>query len=173
MDELKWIEIEKNGIMYNYENIYEIFINGDIKRFFKNGNTLIMKPGNDKDGYKIIGLRKGGEKKEFFKIHRIIATAFIPNPDNKEDIDHLDGNKANNSIDNLRWVTCQENNLNKKNYGKYKKGVTFHKRAQKFCAQITVNKKQIHIGSYETEDEAHEAFRQKFIESHGIEPCSR
>lgn len=172
MDELKWIEIEKNGIMYNYENIYEIFINGEIKRFFKNGNTLIMKQRNDKDGYKIIGLRKRGEKKELFKIHRLIAFHFIPNPDNKKFIDHIDGDRTNNSIENLRWCSHQENMLNKKNYGAYKKGVTFNKN-KKFISQITVNKKQIYLGTYETEDEAAEAYRLKFVENYGYEPCSR
>ena len=171
--EWRWIEIEKNGIMYNYENIYKISSNGDIKRYYKNGNTPIMKPRIDNKGYLRMGLRKKGEKRQFFKIHRIIATAFIPNPENKTLIDHIDGDKLNNSIENLRWVSHQENSLNQKNKGKYKKGVYFNKKAKKFISQIRIDEKRIHIGSYETEDEAHESFKQKFLESHGFECCSR
>jgi hypothetical protein len=44
-----------------------------------------------------------------FTVHRLVATAWIPNPDNKEQINHIDGNKANNSIDNLEWCTSSQN----------------------------------------------------------------
>ena len=61
-------------------------------------------------------LRKGYEsisiRKKKYTIHRLVATAFIPNPDNKPEIDHIDGNPFNNCVDNLRWVTRQENELN-------------------------------------------------------------
>ena len=160
---MEWIE--------NYENIYEISINGEVKRYYKNGNVRILKPMINK-GYLFITLFKKGQRKNSL-IHRLIAIHFIPNPENKEYIDHIDGNPLNNSIENLRWVSRQENNLNAKNYGKYKKGVGYDKRRKNFFSQITVNKKRIHIGSYETEDEAHESFKQKFLESHGFECCSR
>ena len=48
-------------------------------------------------------------KKRKYRIHRLIAQAFIPNPDNLPVVDHIDGNKANNNVENLRWVTYQEN----------------------------------------------------------------
>lgn len=62
----------------------------------------------DKDGYKIITFMT----KEFnktCKIHRLVAQAFIPNPENKPQVNHIDGNKGNNIVDNLEWVSMSEN----------------------------------------------------------------
>ena len=159
----KWIE--------DYENLYEISNNGQVKRYYKNGNIKILNPSNS-NGYLRIELSKKGERQNFL-IHRLIAIHFIPNPENKECIDHIDGDKLNNSIENLRWVSHSENMLNKKNYGKYKKGVRYHKKRKKFYSQITLNGKSAHIGYYETEEEAHESYKQKFLEIHGFECCSR
>ena len=164
-EDWKWIQ--------DCEGKYKIYKNGDIESCYKNGKTKILKPNkNKKTGYFNIGLCKEKQRKSFL-IHRLIAIHFIPNPDNKECVDHLDGNIVNNSIKNLRWVSQQENLLNTKNYGKYKKGVNFNKKSQKFQTRITVNGKMKHLGYYKTEDEAHEVFKQKFLEHHGFECCSR
>jgi len=58
--------------------------------------------------YRFILLRKNGKVGKF-SIHRLVAQAFIPNPENKLQIDHIDGDKLNNKVDNLRWVTGKEN----------------------------------------------------------------
>ena len=162
--EWKWID--------NYENIYKIYINGDVESFvFK--KTKILKSRLINKGYLQIGLKPKGEKRKFFLIHRLIAIAFIPNPDNKPNIDHINGDRTNNSIGNLRWVNKSENMLNVKNYGKYKKGVYYNKHNKIFVAKIHINKKQIHLGYFKTEDEAHEVYKAKFFEHHGYECCSR
>ena len=62
-------------------------------------------------GYRTIGLWKNGFCKNIC-VHRLVAQAFIPNPENKPQIDHIDGNPLNNKVDNLRWVTAKENIAN-------------------------------------------------------------
>ena len=60
-------------------------------------------------GYLQVSLTKSG-KCRTYTIHRLVAQAFIPNLENKEQVNHIDGNKNNNCIDNLEWVTISENN---------------------------------------------------------------
>ena len=59
-----------------------------------------------------------------YLLHRLVAFTFIPNPYNKEQVNHIDGNKLNNSVENLEWVTNQENQIHKVNTGLFK---GFHK----------------------------------------------
>lgn len=70
------------------------------------GKEHILKP--NKNGY--ICITFNGKS---HKLHRIIAKAFIPNPDNKPQIDHINRNKLDNRVENLRWVTAQENSNNR------------------------------------------------------------
>jgi len=90
---------------------YRINKNGEIYSLYKH---IIMKPRSDINGYMVIHLTQ--DKKVFTKkIHRLLGLIFIPNPENKPEIDHIDRNPTNNSLENLRWVSCVENCLNKVN----------------------------------------------------------
>lgn len=62
----------------------------------------------DKDGYVMTKLCKNGIA-NFKRVHRLVAEAFIPNPENKPQVNHIDGNKQNNNIANLEWVSNREN----------------------------------------------------------------
>lgn len=64
---------------------------------------------NGSTGYKIVHLRKGGKMKNF-KLHRLIASAFISNPQNLKCVNHINGNKQDNRIENLEWCTHSQNN---------------------------------------------------------------
>lgn len=64
---------------------------------------------NKKSGYLCVDLWKDNKSVKY-TIHRLLAEAFIPNPENKETVDHKDGNRQNNSLDNLRWATYSEQN---------------------------------------------------------------
>lgn len=61
-----------------------------------------------KKGYKKVLIRDNGRERTVF-VHRLVALAFVPNPDNKPQVNHKDGNKANNRPENLEWVTLAEN----------------------------------------------------------------
>jgi len=93
---------------------YEINEQGDIRsKKFKR----ILTPNVDKDGYKHIGLRKLGDRKKYwFRVHRLVATAFCHNSDDlaRSEVDHIDRNVKNNHYTNLRWVDKLENNANRK-----------------------------------------------------------
>lgn len=71
---------------------------------------LMNEPFTDSQGYKFIKLRID-HKPHKRLIHRLVAQAFIPNPNNKKEVNHIDGNKANNNVANLEWVTHAENVL--------------------------------------------------------------
>ena len=68
-----------------------------------------LSPGKDKKGYLQVWLADGRGHRRNVKIHRLVALAYIPNPNNLETVDHIDENKEHNYINNLRWMTREEN----------------------------------------------------------------
>ena len=95
--------------------------------------------------------------KKSISIHRLVAHHFIENVDNKKCVDHIDRNKLNNNVENLRWVTVSENGMNRKIHSNNCSGcpgVYFRKDCNKWCAHIKINKKQIHLGCLDDFDDA-------------------
>lgn len=111
-----------------------------------------LKKSNHSGGYLVITLRNSKTKKYYTKyFHRVIATQFIPNPLKLTDINHIDGDKKNNSLDNLEWVTRKENVIHAHRIGKCPRTIN-HIRALKDRGKIVYHEE---IGVfYESIEEA-------------------
>lgn len=102
-----------------YEESYEISNCGvarGVDRYVSNGKGMSLKRGviktqkPDKDGYFRVYLSKNSKKKQHL-VHRLVAQAFLENEEGKPCVNHIDGNKQNNYVSNLEWVTRSENDL--------------------------------------------------------------
>lgn len=91
----------------DYEGQYEVSNHGRVRSFYK-GKTVIMKSWKHYKGHLFIYLSKSGERRKFF-VHRLVAVAFIPNPQLKLLVNHIDEVKHNNLVTNLEWMTEGEN----------------------------------------------------------------
>lgn len=97
-----------------YEGIYQISSLGNVKSLYGwDGHAYITRekilhPAPTTTGYYKVKLVKDGHRKDH-KIHRLVADAFISNPMNKKQVNHKDGNKLNNDVNNLEWCTASEN----------------------------------------------------------------
>lgn len=88
-----------------YEGLYEVSDMGRVRSLVTN---RVLKPGYNNCGYIQVLLCKSGHRKNAL-IHRLVANAFVPNPDMKPCVNHLDENKKNNVASNLEWCTYKEN----------------------------------------------------------------
>lgn len=95
-----------NKELIGYEENYTINSNGTI---YSNKVKDYLKPNPHKDiGYYCVSLWKNNKGTTYY-VHRLIAHHFIPNPDNKPEVNHIDGDRNNNNVSNLEWVTSSEN----------------------------------------------------------------
>lgn len=108
----KWIK--------KFKNVYEISNIGQVRSFNKNTNGKIMKQNRNTKGYLFVELRKN--KKRFIKkVHRLVMETFIGK--SKLQVNHKDGNKHNNNLKNLEYVTCKQNIIHAWKIGLYKRKV--------------------------------------------------
>jgi hypothetical protein len=134
-----------------------------------NKKGIMLKSELDRNGYFRISLSKDGVKRKH-AVHRLVALAFIENIDNKLCVDHIDGNRQNNDVSNLRWATKAENQYNKiipKNSSSGVKGVCFDKKSKKWKAHITIDEKHVHIGYYSNLQDAKIARYDKAVRTFG------
>jgi len=103
----------------NYPN-YLIYPDG---RVYSKQNDKFLRPGLAKAGYYTVGLYKDGKRKTH-TVHRLVAMHYIPNPENKREIDHMNRDKSDNRVENLRWATKSENLQNRKTFNTNTSGHT-------------------------------------------------
>ena len=146
---------------------YEISSVGRVRNS-KTGRVL--KTQVRKDGYVGVQLHKDGKMKSFL-MHRLVALAFIENPLEKPDVDHIDRNRANNRLENLLWSTTSENLMNSTKRAitsSIYKGVYFHRQSERWRAQIRINGKAKTLGNFRNERDAGEAYNEAAIELFGV-----
>ena len=148
-----------------YEN-YEASICGSVR----NSKTKrILRPGITNSGYYFVVLCRNCITKTFL-IHRLVAKVFIPNLDNKKCVDHIDCNKFNNTISNLRWASTQENSFNSSLSSKNTsgiKGVCWEKQYNRWKVRLMINNKSIHLGYFDDINDAKLARQKKAVELFG------
>lgn len=125
---------------------YEVSNLGQIRRKDK-----VLKPKLNTKGYYGVDLWKQNQRKRK-RIHRLVACAFLPNIDNKPCVDHIDRNRTNNEVSNLRWVTYSENNVNKLRRELF--GITWKKSHKQYQVRFGLRTNQKHYGYYKTLEEA-------------------
>lgn len=112
-----------------YENLYQISTYGNVKSL-KYGKERILKPAKTWDGYLQVDLYNQGNKKTHL-IHRLVAMAFIENPQNLPQVNHKDEDKTNNRVSNLEFCTAAYNN----NYGTHNQRMAESKSKQVLCIE--------------------------------------
>lgn len=138
----KWKDIK------GYEGAYQISNFGRLKSFKKYPNGQILSTVNQYGWYFAVSLRSENRKGTTKRIHRLVAKAFIPNPKNKKEVNHIDGDKQNNKVENLEWVTHKENYWHSRRNGlsSHKEMVYYNQKIRpKQIMQIDMNNNLIAI----------------------------
>lgn len=102
-----------------WEGFYSIGRNGDVishgRTFMRSHGegytkrTIVLKPGKIKNGYMMVSLIHREHKRKYVYVHRLMASAFIPNPRGLNEVNHINGRRDDNRLENLEWVTRSEN----------------------------------------------------------------
>jgi len=151
-----------------YEDLYEISNLGNVKSLQKGfKKEKLLKNRHNDSGYVRVDLRSNSKSKTIYT-HRLVAIHFIPNNDNKLQVNHINGNKSDNRVENLEWVSNTENQCHR--YDKTKTASKFigvSKQRKNWKAQITHKGKDIYLGYFKTEELAYAA-RVKFEKENNI-----
>lgn len=129
-----------------YEGLYEVSNIGRVRGIRRSGCTGEPLKGQiDIHGYVDVMLR-GNKTYKHWKVHRLVAIAFIPNPEGKRTVNHIDGNKQNNNVENLEWMTHGENHRHAYRIG-LKKVTEKQREACRRTGKITIerNRKKVPV----------------------------
>ena len=121
MSDREWRDIA------GYEGLYAVSSLGEIYSYH---SMRIMKTRDNGRGYRMVGLHRDGQIKCLY-VHRIVADAFLDNPDNLPEVNHKDANKSNNAVDNLEWVSSRQNYDHALENNLYERG------ADRRCSKLT------------------------------------
>jgi hypothetical protein len=157
-------EMEEWRDIVGYEKLYQVSSHGNVRSLPKRTSKgRILKPSITHNGYYRICLSKDNTKKNRF-VHCLVADAFLQNPDNKPQIDHINRNKLDNTISNLRWANASENGLNRE----FQLGESGHKHIKVRSGNYRVEFKRIndYVSATFTKLEDALSFRDNFLASH-------
>jgi hypothetical protein len=159
----------RNNETYASIDGYDDYLISDHGNVFSSKTGKLLKQQN-KSGFMQVPLYHNDGSRKMFLIHRLVATEFLPNPENKTCINHIDGDNSNNHVNNLRWATEQDIQRNRKLTSKNTsghKGVSFDHTQNRWKACITTNKATVHLGYFKKKEDAINARVQKAVELHG------
>lgn len=151
--------IEEWQYIKGYTGLYSVSSLGRVQSHI---TGIVLKPAINHKKYFTVQLCLSGHRKNK-KIHRLVAEAFIPNPDNLPEVDHINGNRQDNRVKNLRWVSGSTNTRNRevcRQSGSKYNGVTVHPTTGNFVASIWHNRKTVYLGTFTEETKAALAFNQ-------------
>jgi hypothetical protein len=135
-----------------YDGIYQVSNLGNIKSYKKYKEGKILKPNVISSGYEYISLE--GKIRKNCILHRLVAKAFIPNPENKKEVNHINGIKTDNRVENLEWSTRSENILHAHRTGLKKGYCVKGKDNPRSKPVIQMTLENIIVGSFESAGEA-------------------
>jgi NUMOD4 motif/HNH endonuclease/AP2 domain len=159
--------MENWKIIQGFEK-YQVSDQGHVRRI---RGRRFLKTNPDNLGYPRVNLMKNlaSDGKKTRRVHILVAKAFIVNPDDLPEVDHIDKNKTNNLVSNLRWCnrTQNEDNKGKKHGNHSSRFIGVCRDGDKWRAQIYNNGKELYIGVFATGEEAAIAYDKKAIELRG------
>lgn len=133
-----------------YEGLYEVSNFGRVRSLPRRTTSGRILKLEIKKGYQYAHLRNL-EKSAHLRVHRLVANAFIPNPDNKPQINHINGNKTDNSASNLEWCTCSENQRHKFEVLGYKIAISCRKKTKPVrCCETGIEYESAILAAKET-----------------------